>query len=77
MRNSIASRFRGGAPCAADADEIQSRWAPTFAHALTRHLASLDLPGRTFWYVVHETNTASIRVIERAGFTLVGRGAKV
>src|SRR6266567_3651135 len=29
----------------------------------------------TFWYLVQETNTPSIRVIEKAGFTLVGRGA--
>lgn len=33
-------------------------------------------PGRTFWYVTEEDNEASIRVIEKAGFSCVGTGRK-
>lgn len=32
--------------------------------------------GNTLWYLVEETNTASIKVVERAGFELVGFGEK-
>ena len=45
--------------------------------AIHAAVALLHREGRTFWYLVQETNTPSIRVIEKAGFTLVGRGAKV
>jgi RimJ/RimL family protein N-acetyltransferase len=31
-------------------------------------------PGRRFWYVVEAVNRASIRVVEKAGFTLSGEG---
>jgi RimJ/RimL family protein N-acetyltransferase len=31
---------------------------------------------RTCWYVVESDNQASIRVVEKAGFTLVGRGIR-
>ncbi|MEW6277019.1 MAG: GNAT family N-acetyltransferase [Candidatus Eremiobacterota bacterium] len=31
---------------------------------------------RTYWYVTEEDNRASIRVIEKAGFHLAGRGRK-
>jgi RimJ/RimL family protein N-acetyltransferase len=33
--------------------------------------------GRRFWYVVDRINEASIRVVEKAGFNLIGRGAFV
>lgn len=32
-------------------------------------------PGRRFWYVVGRNNAASVRVVEKAGFHLVGDGA--
>jgi len=31
-------------------------------------------PGRKFWYVVGGLNTPSIRVVEKAAFSLVGKG---
>jgi GNAT superfamily N-acetyltransferase len=37
----------------------------------------LHRPGRTLWYLVEESNEASIRVIAKAGFELRGRGRKV
>lgn len=33
-------------------------------------------PGRRFWYIVEKSNAASIRVIQKAGFRLLGEGAK-
>ena len=33
-------------------------------------------PGRRIWYVVELGNAASIRTVEKAGFTLVGQGAR-
>jgi RimJ/RimL family protein N-acetyltransferase len=34
-------------------------------------------PGRTFWYVVNELNAPSIRVVEKAAFSLVEKGTFV
>jgi RimJ/RimL family protein N-acetyltransferase len=36
----------------------------------------LEDPGRTLWYMVREDNHASIRLAEKAGFRLWGRGGK-
>ena len=33
-------------------------------------------PGRRFWYITTETNVASIRAVEKAGFTLAGKGRR-
>lgn len=33
-------------------------------------------PGRRFWYVVSDDNTASVRAIEKAGFSLSGVGER-
>lgn len=43
-----------------------------------RHIVTVcSLPGkRRFWYIVEENNPASIRVVEKAGFQLVGRGQR-
>lgn len=40
-------------------------------------LAQCGRPGRRFWYLVEEANAPSIRVIEKAGFTLAGTGARL
>jgi RimJ/RimL family protein N-acetyltransferase len=40
-------------------------------------LASLDRRDGHAWYVVEEDNWASIRAVEKAGFALVGRGARL
>jgi RimJ/RimL family protein N-acetyltransferase len=37
--------------------------------------ATVPTDGRV-WYIVDEKNTASIRVIEKAGFELLGRGTR-
>jgi RimJ/RimL family protein N-acetyltransferase len=37
----------------------------------------LSKPGVTLWYVVAEENAASIRVAEKCGFELLGRGNRV
>jgi RimJ/RimL family protein N-acetyltransferase len=44
--------------------------------ALRAAIESTDVPGANAWYVVHESNHASIRVVEREGFELVGRGVR-
>ncbi|HSV74202.1 MAG TPA: GNAT family N-acetyltransferase [Chthonomonadales bacterium] len=41
--------------------------------ALCAAVRGMAAPGRRFWYVAHEENTASIRVAERCGFRLAGR----
>jgi RimJ/RimL family protein N-acetyltransferase len=46
-------------------------------HAINRILTLCNAPSRHFWYVVRETNAPSIRVVEKAGFSLVGRGTKI
>ena len=33
-------------------------------------------PGRAYWYLTDETNAASVAVIRKAGFTLIGTGTK-
>ena len=45
--------------------------------ALRQILAVKQETGRRFWYVVEKTNLPSIRVIEKAGFTVVGQGSFV
>lgn len=45
--------------------------------ALSQILAVKQKTGRRFWYVVEKTNLPSIRVIEKAGFTVVGQGSFV
>lgn len=44
--------------------------------AIHRIVETLQQPDRTFWYVVEQDNLASIRVIEKAGFRLVGEGSR-
>lgn len=48
--------------------------APFAVQELARLLAQ---PRRRFWYVTHETNTASQQVAARLGFVLVGRGDRL
>jgi len=45
--------------------------------AIDETIAALGHSGRTFWYLTEDANTASIAVIRKAGFSLVGRGTKV
>jgi lipopolysaccharide/colanic/teichoic acid biosynthesis glycosyltransferase/RimJ/RimL family protein N-acetyltransferase len=47
------------------------------ALALRKAMQLHHRPGRRFWYVVHETNAASIRVAEKAGMRAAGRGSRV
>ncbi|HZO81549.1 MAG TPA: GNAT family N-acetyltransferase [Candidatus Binataceae bacterium] len=42
--------------------------------ALETIVAAAARPGRCFWYVVANTNRPSIRVVEKAGFTLASDG---
>jgi len=44
--------------------------------ALGAMVSELSAPGRRFWYVAHERNTASLRVAERCGFRPAGRCAR-
>ena len=37
----------------------------------------MEDPGRTLWYMVRENNAASIRLAQKAGFQVWGRGRKV
>ncbi len=37
-------------------------------------VATANHRGRRFWYVVEDSNPPSIRVVQKAGFTLAGRG---
>lgn len=46
-------------------------------HAIREIVARCARPGRRFWYLVEASNAASIRVIEKAGFTLVGEGRRI
>jgi GNAT superfamily N-acetyltransferase len=43
---------------------------------LERALELSRRPGRLMWYMVREDNPASIRLAEKAGFLLAGRGGK-
>ncbi len=45
--------------------------------ALEKVIAAHYRPGRNFWYVVGSANAPSIRVVEKAGFALVGTGSWV
>lgn len=45
--------------------------------AIDETLATLGRPERTFWYLTDETNRASVSVIQKAGFSLAGRGHKL
>lgn len=45
--------------------------------ALEKVIAATYKPGRNFWYVVGATNAPSIRVVEKAGFALIGQGSWV
>jgi len=45
--------------------------------AVSQILALKHKTRRRFWYVVEKTNLPSIRVIEKAGFTVVGQGSFV
>lgn len=44
------------------------------AFTLQKIVETFDRPGRTFWYVVEQENSASVRVAEKAGFLLLGKG---
>jgi len=47
--------------------------APRAVRAVLTELAK---PSRNFWYVVEKENAASIRVVEKMGFTLEGEGSR-
>ena len=55
-------------------DDQRGRGLATFA--LRQITGSDNRTGRRYWYVVEENNLASIRVVEKAGFRRVGRGAR-
>jgi ribosomal protein S18 acetylase RimI-like enzyme len=55
--------------------EYRNRGMARFAVAQV--LSRVSRPGRKLWYLVQDTNTASIRTAERAGFAVVGRGHRV
>jgi RimJ/RimL family protein N-acetyltransferase len=44
--------------------------------AIQYAMAELWRPGRAFWYLVEESNVASVRVIEKQGFQYLGAGRK-
>lgn len=44
--------------------------------ALAECIGRLARPGRRLWYVVHQDNHASIRLAEKAGFTLHAQGVR-
>lgn len=45
--------------------------------AITRIAQAAAAPGRAFWYVTDRENPSSIRVVEKAGFQLVGEGDRM
>ncbi len=56
--------------------EPESRGKGLARAAVLAAVEAFSRPGRTLWYVVEDANAASIRVIERAGFRLVGKGRR-
>jgi RimJ/RimL family protein N-acetyltransferase len=46
-------------------------------HTLRRLIERLQVPGRSFWYVVEDVNRPSIKVAEDCGFRLAGVGTRV
>jgi len=44
--------------------------------ALRRVVQVRQMTGRKFWYIVEQDNKPSIRVVEKAGFNLIGKGIK-
>lgn len=46
------------------------------AWTLQKLVQDLEEPGRRFWYLTYESNVASIKVAEKAGFNRVGIGAR-
>lgn len=44
--------------------------------AVAEIVSKLSRPGRRFWYVTEESNMPSVKVIERAGFTLMALGER-
>lgn len=72
-------------PFMADADlQIGATWTEPAERgrglagfAIDVALQTCHRPGRVFWYVVEDSNVASIRVIEKKNFTLAGRGRRL
>jgi RimJ/RimL family protein N-acetyltransferase len=46
-------------------------------HAIVRIVRELGRPGRRFWYLTDASNAASVRAVEKAGFSRVAEGRKV
>lgn len=55
-------------------DDYRGQGLATFA--LRRIVVDLAIPERRFWYIVAASNESSIRVAQKAGFRLVGRGTR-
>ena len=53
---------------------LEHRGKGVATSAIQMIVTHTERPERDLWYVVDEENVASIRVIEKAGFELVGRG---
>jgi len=54
--------------------EYRGKGLATFA--IRKILEKFQKSGRCFWYVVEENNLPSIRVIEKSGFLLKGKGIR-
>ncbi len=68
---------------AAEDLEITTTWTdPQYrgkglaVYAIREILKLKEMPARRFWYVTREANFASIRVAEKSGLILVGRGTR-
>ncbi len=46
------------------------------ASAVQQILQECRKPGRRFWYITEESNLFSVRIVQRAGFTKVGKGRR-